>query len=230
MNRRDFIIKGAVGCSILSSGCIDFTSEPGIQIVNPESGAETGKEFSLSVEVSNYDIRDPSAPVESEDSGYVVITVDKVLQEGSEAGSDNASVQKWLNGQKQDQVDVNVPGDHTIRAYIADVDRKITSNVDSIKITSSFEVPSNITIGQDQSLNISPEYVTIPIGTELTFNWDVNGVNLVPTQTPDESNWEGVEFPQARGYSYSHEFSEQGTYEYKCEPHSDVMRGTIIVT
>ena len=229
MNRRDFIIKGAVASSILSSGCIDFTSSPNINIVEPTDGSETGQSFNMSVEVNNYNIQDPTIPIRTEDSGYVVVTVDKELQEGSEP-ENSINVNEWLDAQTQDEISLSVPGDHTIRAYIADGDRKITSNVDSIEITSSFEVPSNITIGQDQSLDVSPDYVTIPVGTELTFNWDVNGVNLVPTQTPDESNWEGVEFPQARGYSYSHEFSEQGTYEYKCEPHSDVMRGTIIVT
>lgn len=229
MNRRDFIINGAVASSILSSGCIDFSPSSNINIVEPNDGAETGQSFDMSVEVDNYNIQDPTIPITSEDSGYVVVTVDEELQEGSEP-ENSVNVNEWLDAQTEDNISLSVPGDHTIRAYIADGNRRITSNVDSIEITSSFEVPSNITIGQDQTLDVTPDYVTIPIGTELTFNWDVNGVNLVPTQTPDESNWEGVEFPQARGYSYSHEFSEQGTYEYKCEPHSDVMRGTIIVT
>lgn len=223
------MIKGAIGCSILSSGCIDFTSDPKIQIVQPKSGAETGEEFTLSVNVSNYDIRDPSIPVNSDNTGYIVVTVDEKLEEGSEPDSDKVSVDEWLDGQKQDQVDVNVPGDHTIRTYVADNNRRITETVTSVEITSSFNVPSTITIGENQSLNVDPNYVTIPSGTELTFNWRVNGVNLLVVESPNESDWKGLDNPQPQGYSYEHSFETPGTYRFRCEPHGDVMQGTIVV-
>lgn len=228
MNRRDFMSKGAIGLGVISSGCIDVGVNSNITIVEPTNGAEVGKVLDIDVEVSNYTIQDPTISTTVEDSGYVVITVDEELDEGFEL-EDAVNVDEWLNGQTEDKITLRVPGDHTVRSYVANSERKVTSDFDSVEITSSFEVPSSIIIGQGQSLNVEPNYVAVPVGTELTFNWGVNGVNLVSTQSPEGVSWSGVNSLQPSGFSYSYRFDTPGIYKYQCEPHSDVMRGTIRV-
>jgi plastocyanin len=69
-----------------------------------------------------------------------------------------------------------------------------------------------------------PKPLTVPVGT--TVRWTNYG-NHRHTITADDGSWGQKELiPHG---SYSHTFTEPGTYSYHCAIHPEGMRGTIIV-
>ena len=85
----------------------------------------------------------------------------------------------------------------------------------------------SVTIHEDQYRFI-PSQLTIPVGT--TVIW-VNDESAKHTATADDNQFDSGD--QDIGVSYSHTFTEPGTYRYFCRYHGDVggvgMAGTIVV-
>ena len=84
--------------------------------------------------------------------------------------------------------------------------------------------------GPNGELVFDPEEVTISPGTTVRWVWESDTHNVVPTEQPEESNWEGHPDIENAGYEYEHTFETPGTYEYVCEPHESAgMVGSITV-
>jgi plastocyanin len=97
-----------------------------------------------------------------------------------------------------------------------------------------------VTIDMTDALKFSPEQVTITVGGTITWK---NPSTVVHTATGDPdrvADPDNVELPDGAepwdsGFvqpdeSFSHTFTEPGTYRYVCIPHEGVgMTGTIVV-
>ena len=89
---------------------------------------------------------------------------------------------------------------------------------------------NEVIVGPDGDLSFAPETLTVDAGTTVTFVWDSNTHNVVPTSQPDDADWEGYEEIEDDGFEYEYTFEVAGTYEYVCEPHESAgMVGEIVV-
>jgi plastocyanin len=77
----------------------------------------------------------------------------------------------------------------------------------------------------------TPTTVTVPVGTEVRWVWQVGAVghnitpvapSTEPTGTPSLSN--------NAPFQYSHTFNTPGTYNFECTNHPATMQGTVTVT
>lgn len=82
--------------------------------------------------------------------------------------------------------------------------------------------------------NFLPQVLTIAVGTEVVFeNNGRNDHDVIPVADPEAISW-GVQAEQFMpGDTYSHVFTEPGTYQYYCTIHGIAtagMFGSIVVT
>lgn len=73
----------------------------------------------------------------------------------------------------------------------------------------------------------SPSSISVKVGDTVTWTFDDQGIahNVVGTGDAD-----GVlRSPLSKSGTYTHTFTEPGTYHYTCSLHPD-MRGTVIVS
>ena len=108
------------------------------------------------------------------------------------------------------------------------------STTTSVKVTPKPTLKPVVTaepkvISQSNSVTISnysfsPQTLTIKIGTTVTWT---NKDLAKHTVTADDGSFESPFFGQ--GGTYSHTFSEAGTFAYHCSPHP-YMKATIVVT
>lgn len=231
MNRRKFLSEATIGIGVLSAGCLDIwsSSDPSINIVNPESGESVGEKVEVEVDVQNFEIQRQSVSVEPT-GGYVVLTVDEGLSEGDTvSNNDGENVYRLLDGELSETIEIDLPEEHTINAYLSNSEDEIQSASDSVTFDADFDIVSEILLGVDGLLLVEPGTVVIPEGAEITFVWNINGVNLNVTQTPDDAEWEGVDALRPSGYTYTKLFDTPGVYEFECEPHTSTMQGRIRV-
>lgn len=64
-----------------------------------------------------------------------------------------------------------------------------------------------------------PRTVYVRPGGTVVWEWGSDGHNVVVTENPPGSAWDGHETVEARGFRHSHTFEVEGTYWYACEPH-----------
>jgi len=89
---------------------------------------------------------------------------------------------------------------------------------------------STVIVGPGGDFTFDPEELTVSTGTTVTFDWDSNFHNVVPTSQPDDADWSGETETFDKGHTYEYTFEVAGTYEYVCEPHEGSgMVGTIVV-
>jgi len=89
---------------------------------------------------------------------------------------------------------------------------------------------STVIVGPGGDFTFDPEELTVSTGTTVTFEWDSNFHNVVPTSQPSDADWSGETDTFDSGHTYEYTFEVAGTYEYVCEPHEGSgMTGTIIV-
>ena len=89
---------------------------------------------------------------------------------------------------------------------------------------------NEVVVGPGGDLSFAPESLTVDAGTTVTFVWDSNTHNVVPTSQPDDADWEGEPEIKDDGHEYEYTFEVAGTYEYVCEPHESAgMVGEIVV-
>lgn len=90
-----------------------------------------------------------------------------------------------------------------------------------------------VEVGPDGEFVFRPgteEPLTITPGTTVEFVWESDTHNIVVESQPDGANWEGHEPIEDTGFTYSHTFETEGTYEYFCQPHQQAgMVATIEV-
>ncbi|WP_129114981.1 plastocyanin/azurin family copper-binding protein [Halegenticoccus tardaugens] len=83
-----------------------------------------------------------------------------------------------------------------------------------------------VIVGPGGDLSFDPEELEVAPGTTVTFVWESDGHNVVPS----EGDW-GHENIENSGFEYEHTFEEEAEYEYVCTPHESAgMVGTLVVT
>ena len=92
-----------------------------------------------------------------------------------------------------------------------------------------------VVVGPGGSLEFDPADLTIQPGTTVHWTWDSDNHNVVPSEKPDDSDFEGTEGGDSQtfdtGHEYEHTFEVEGDYEYYCTPHEQAgMVGTITVS
>lgn len=87
-----------------------------------------------------------------------------------------------------------------------------------------------ITIGPDDQYVFEPEQLSIEPGTTVKFVWKSDDHNIYVEDQPEEANWSGHEQLEQAGYSTTHTFTTNGTYEFSSQPYEAVgMTGEIHV-
>lgn len=77
--------------------------------------------------------------------------------------------------------------------------------------------------GTDEPIEVEP-------GTTIEFVWASDGHNIVVENQPAGASWDGVHDVEHSGYTHTHTFEVEGTYEFYCAPHESLdMTGTIVV-
>jgi len=95
--------------------------------------------------------------------------------------------------------------------------------------------PDNtVLVGPENQLVYEPAELTVAVGDEVTWVWESDTHNVVPSSQPEGANWSGTEGGDDQlydeGHEYSYTFETAGTYEYYCSPHRSAgMTGTVIV-
>ncbi|WP_132061312.1 plastocyanin/azurin family copper-binding protein [Halorussus amylolyticus] len=92
-----------------------------------------------------------------------------------------------------------------------------------------------VTVGPGGSLAYDPDSLEITPGTTVVWVWDSDNHNVVPSEAPDDSSFEGTEGGDDEtydtGHEYEHTFETEGDYEYYCTPHETAgMTATITVS
>lgn len=87
-----------------------------------------------------------------------------------------------------------------------------------------------VSVGHDGNHVFGPDELTIAPGDTVNFVWDSSGHNIVVTNQPDDSDWDGVAEIQDEGYEHEHTFEIEGLYEFHCDPHlEDDMTAVLTV-
>ena len=92
--------------------------------------------------------------------------------------------------------------------------------------------PENtVLVGPENQLVFEPDELTVSVGDEVTWTWESDGHNVVPSDQPSGADWSGTGSDlYDEGYEYTYTFETAGTYEYVCTPHESAgMVGTVIV-
>ena len=85
--------------------------------------------------------------------------------------------------------------------------------------------------GPDGENIFEPERIRVDPGTTVVWDWESGNHDLVPTDIPVRSDWEGVDERYEPPYEHMHTFVHPGEYHYVCSPHEDQgMIGSIVVT
>jgi plastocyanin len=92
-----------------------------------------------------------------------------------------------------------------------------------------------VVVGPGGNLEFDPADLEIQPGTTVHWTWDSDNHNVVPSEAPDDSGFEGTEGGDDQtynaGHEYEHTFEVEGDYEYYCTPHRQAgMTGTITVS
>lgn len=87
-----------------------------------------------------------------------------------------------------------------------------------------------VDVGPDGQPVFEPQELEIEPGTIVRFQWQSDGYNLVPQETPPGVEWEGVPQPKDEGFVYEFTFETEGVYVYVSEPHEEqgMIAGIIV--
>lgn len=98
---------------------------------------------------------------------------------------------------------------------------------------SADEPTRTVEVGPDNEFVFEPgtgEPLRIEPGTTVTFEWKSDDHNIVVGDQPSGANWAGHERLEGTGYSTTHTFETNGTYEFYSEPYRAIgMIGEIVV-
>jgi len=93
---------------------------------------------------------------------------------------------------------------------------------------------TTVAVGPGGDFVFEPDTVYIQPGATVEWVWESDFHNVVPGEIPEGAEWEGTPGGPSEtydtGYTYSHTFTQTGTYNYWCEPHKGQgMVGDIVV-
>lgn len=91
-----------------------------------------------------------------------------------------------------------------------------------------------VVVGPDGTPQFDPEAFTISAGATVRWEWEDDGHNVRPSNTPEDSTWSGTpggdDTTYDEGYTYENTFQVTGEYEYYCAPHRSLgMTGSFTV-
>ena len=88
-----------------------------------------------------------------------------------------------------------------------------------------------VLVGPGGSLVFDPAEPSVGPGDTVLFSWESNFHTVTVESQPDGAGWSGTgETTHDEGFTHTHTFEMEGTYEYYCNPHrSSGMVGTIQV-
>jgi plastocyanin len=72
-----------------------------------------------------------------------------------------------------------------------------------------------------KNLQFRPKHIKVPVGTTVTWKFDDGSV-------PHNVIGDGFKSPTTDKGSFEHTFATAGTFEYKCDLHTN-MTGTVVV-
>ena len=95
-------------------------------------------------------------------------------------------------------------------------------------------VPTDtVRVGPDSENVFAPgtdRPATASVGDEVTFVWESDAHNVVPTDQPADADWTGHEPVEDAGFEASFTFDVPGRYDFECQPHTSLgMTGTLLV-
>ena len=77
----------------------------------------------------------------------------------------------------------------------------------------------------ENGLTFTPETFTLVAGETVRWVWRGGGHNVIASDTPDETDWQGTPggpgTTYGAGHTYEHTFTVPGTYAYFCKPHRE---------
>lgn len=147
---------------------------------------------------------------------------------GDLANSVDAGTLDATDSFEQTVADLDPETDYEFRATATADERSEVG--DAVGFTTGELVPDHTV--RVHGVQFTPDELTITVGEVVEWVFEGGGHNVYPTDIPDESDWEGTEgFDQyPKGHVHVHRFEVPGTYDYHCQPHSNLgMEGTIIV-
>lgn len=91
-----------------------------------------------------------------------------------------------------------------------------------------------VVVGPDGTPQFDPETFTISAGATVRWEWEDDGHNVRPSNTPEDAAWSGTPGGDGttydEGYTYEYTFDVPGEYEYYCAPHRSLgMTGSFTV-
>lgn len=95
-----------------------------------------------------------------------------------------------------------------------------------ISLASTAQTTHNVAVS---SFSFTPSSLTIQVGDEVTWTNISGSHNVNGTQATFSSNPASFGNSVGAGWTYSFTFNIAGTYQYRCDPHSSQMQGTITV-
>lgn len=91
-----------------------------------------------------------------------------------------------------------------------------------------------VEVGPAGSFQFVPASLTLSAGDVVEWVWRSDGHNVRPSSTPSGSTWSGTpggdDTTYDEGYTYTHQFTVVGQYDYYCAPHRSLgMTGELTV-
>lgn len=128
----------------------------------------------------------------------------------------------------------NTNSTETTTEAITETERTESTTQNTTDTTTETGSAETVTVGPDGEYSFDPAELTIRSGTTVRWEWASDNHNIVISEQPDGSNWQGTPGGSSdtydEGYSYEHTFTTSGTFEYYCQPHQSVgMTGTLMV-
>ncbi|PSQ17352.1 halocyanin [Halobacteriales archaeon QS_8_69_26] len=90
-----------------------------------------------------------------------------------------------------------------------------------------------VAVGANGRSRFSPEAFRLERGGTVTWVWEGNAHNAIPSEQPDEADWSGTPGDTQtydEGYEYEYTFEVPGDYAYYCSVHRGIgMTGSFTV-
>jgi len=101
-----------------------------------------------------------------------------------------------------------------------------TSNFDGSLADETGSDSVSVTVGGDAGLLFTPAAIRVSTGTTVTWEWGGGFHNVVA----EDGAFDSGDPVSDESTTFEHEFTESGTYLYKCEPHEmQGMKGAVVV-
>lgn len=119
-----------------------------------------------------------------------------------------------------------------------------TTSADGTRTDGSYGTPTQgrtptpqthvVEVGPAGTFRFVPSTLTIAAGEVVEWVWRSGGHNVRPSSTPSGSTWSGTAGGDGttydEGYTYRHQFTVLGQYDYYCAPHRSLgMTGQLTV-